>query len=86
MRAIGRRFGRITEGRSPTPRESDIAALCARHRVYRKSSGVPITQSLAEELRGRLRWWSYGAFREKSDLHGAQYLAGRRAPPFSAIH
>jgi hypothetical protein len=26
-------------------------------------------------------WWSYGAFGNKGRLEGAQYLAGRRAPP-----
>ncbi|MDQ3507113.1 MAG: hypothetical protein M3494_03725 [Actinomycetota bacterium] len=83
MRTNGQRVGHILEDRMPSLRAADISALCARHRVYRKPSGVPITQSLAEELRGRLRWWSHGAFREKSALHGAQYLAGRRAPPIS---
>ncbi len=32
--------------------------------------------------RGRMLWWSYGAFGNKGRLEGAQYLAGRRAPPF----
>ena len=31
--------------------------------------------------RGRMLWWSYGAFGSKGRLEGAQYLAGRRAPP-----
>ena len=31
--------------------------------------------------RGRMLWWSYGAFGNKGRLEGAQYLAGRRAPP-----
>lgn len=29
----------------------------------------------------RLYWWSFGAFAEKAELFGNQYLAGRRAPP-----
>lgn len=29
----------------------------------------------------RLRWWSFGAFGSKGCQEGAQYLAGRRAPP-----
>jgi hypothetical protein len=33
------------------------------------------------ESRNRLNWWSYGAFASKGQLHGNQYLAGRRAPP-----
>ena len=33
------------------------------------------------ESRNRLNWWSYGAFASKGELHGNQYLAGRRAPP-----
>src|SRR5919112_855073 len=33
------------------------------------------------EARNRLNWWSYGAFASKGQLHGNQYLAGRRAPP-----
>src|SRR5215211_587787 len=33
------------------------------------------------ENRNRLNWWSYGAFASKGQLHGNQYLAGRRAPP-----
>ena len=33
------------------------------------------------ESRNRLNWWSYGAFASKGELHGDQYLAGRRAPP-----
>ncbi len=32
--------------------------------------------------RGRMLWWSHGAFGNKGCLFGAQYLAGRRAPPF----
>jgi hypothetical protein len=32
-------------------------------------------------LKGRLRWWSFGAFGNKGRLEGSQYLAGRRAPP-----
>ena len=31
--------------------------------------------------RGRMLWWSHGAFGNKGRLEGAQYLAGRRAPP-----
>ena len=31
--------------------------------------------------RGRMLWWAYGAFGNKGRLEGAQYLAGRRAPP-----
>lgn len=34
------------------------------------------------DRRGRMLWWSYGAFGNKGRLEGAQYLAGRRAPPF----
>ena len=30
---------------------------------------------------GAMLWWSYGAFGNKGRLEGAQYLAGRRAPP-----
>ncbi len=30
---------------------------------------------------GRMLWWSHGAFGNKGRLEGAQYLAGRRAPP-----
>jgi len=26
-------------------------------------------------------WWAHGAFRDKGRHYGAQYLAGRRAPP-----
>ena len=33
------------------------------------------------ENRDHLHWWSYGAFASKGQLHGNQYLAGRRAPP-----
>ncbi|CAA9462003.1 MAG: hypothetical protein AVDCRST_MAG02-2482 [uncultured Rubrobacteraceae bacterium] len=33
------------------------------------------------DRRGRMLWWSYGAFGNKGRLEGAQYLAGRRAPP-----
>ena len=33
------------------------------------------------ENRDHLHWWSYGAFSSKGQLHGNQYLAGRRAPP-----
>jgi hypothetical protein len=33
------------------------------------------------DRRGRMLWWSYGAFGSKGRLEGAQYLAGRRAPP-----
>jgi hypothetical protein len=33
------------------------------------------------ETRNRLNWWSYGAIASKGQLHGNQYLAGRRAPP-----
>ncbi len=33
------------------------------------------------DRRGRMLWWSYGAFGNKGRLQGAQYLAGRRAPP-----
>src|SRR5688500_31165 len=33
------------------------------------------------EKRDHLHWWSYGAFASKGQLHGNQYLAGRRAPP-----
>ena len=33
------------------------------------------------ESRNRLNWWSHGAFASKGELHGNQYLAGRRAPP-----
>ena len=33
------------------------------------------------ELWGRMRWWAYGAFANKSRLEGGQYRAGRRAPP-----
>src|SRR5215212_9121544 len=33
------------------------------------------------DRRGRMLWWSYGAFGHKGRLEGAQYLAGRRAPP-----
>ncbi len=29
----------------------------------------------------RLWWWSFGAFDEKGQLEGNQYLAGFRAPP-----
>jgi hypothetical protein len=29
----------------------------------------------------RLRWWSFGAFGSKGRQEGAQYQAGRRAPP-----
>ena len=35
----------------------------------------------AFDHRGRMLWWSYGAFGNKGRLEGAQYLAGRRAPP-----
>ena len=31
--------------------------------------------------RRRMLWWSHGAFGNKGRLEGAQYLAGRRAPP-----
>ena len=34
------------------------------------------------DRRGRMLWWSHGAFGNKGRLEGAQYLAGRRAPPF----
>ena len=34
------------------------------------------------DRRGLMLWWSYGAFGNKGRLEGAQYLAGRRAPPF----
>ena len=33
------------------------------------------------ELWGRMHWWAYGAFGNKGQLEGGQYLAGRRAPP-----
>src|SRR5215208_6117985 len=33
------------------------------------------------DRRGQMLWWSYGAFGNKGRLEGAQYLAGRRAPP-----
>ena len=33
------------------------------------------------ENRDHLHWWSYGAFASKGQLHGNQYLTGRRAPP-----
>jgi hypothetical protein len=33
------------------------------------------------DRRGRMLWWSYGAFGNRGRLEGAQYLAGRRAPP-----
>ncbi len=33
------------------------------------------------DRRGRMLWWSHGAFGNKGRLEGAQYLAGRRAPP-----
>jgi hypothetical protein len=33
------------------------------------------------EYRDHLHWWSYGAFASKGQLHGNQYLTGRRAPP-----
>ena len=33
------------------------------------------------DRRGRMLWWSHGAFGNKGRLFGAQYLAGRRAPP-----
>src|SRR3954469_16807378 len=33
------------------------------------------------ENRDHLHWWSHGAFSSKGQLHGNQYLAGRRAPP-----
>jgi hypothetical protein len=33
------------------------------------------------DRRGGMLWWSYGAFGNKGRLEGAQYLAGRRAPP-----
>jgi hypothetical protein len=33
------------------------------------------------DRQGGMLWWSYGAFGSKGRLEGAQYLAGRRAPP-----
>jgi hypothetical protein len=39
-------------------------------------------RSYTVDRRGRMLWWSYGAFGNKGRLEGAQYLAGRRAPPF----
>ncbi|MGH3090559.1 MAG: hypothetical protein ACRDSJ_25050 [Rubrobacteraceae bacterium] len=65
----------------PIPSGDHISSVCSRHGVSRKSYGVPLMQRLADSRRGLPRWWSDGAFREKSFLHGAQYLAGRRAPP-----
>lgn len=32
-------------------------------------------------IRGRLRWWSFGAFGSNGRHEGGQYRAGRRAPP-----
>ncbi len=32
--------------------------------------------------RGRMLWWSQGAFGNTGRVEGALYLAGRRAPPF----
>ncbi len=45
---------------------------------------VPRLLGLWDDLRPwetRLYWWSFGAFAEKGELFGNQYLAGRRAPP-----
>lgn len=37
------------------------------------------------KLGRRLRWWSFGAFGNKGRQEGAQYLAGRRAPPLLCL-
>jgi hypothetical protein len=39
-----------------------------------------LSQSILE-IPTHLLWWSHGAFGSKGQLYGAQYLAGRRAPP-----
>ncbi len=35
--------------------------------------------------RGRMLWWSHGAFGNKGRLEGAQYLAGRGPPPLQRL-
>ncbi len=55
-------------------------------RGLRKSSQIPsylIGESDNFRTQSRLWWWSFGAFDETGQLEGSQYLAGRRAPPFS---
>jgi hypothetical protein len=41
----------------------------------------PLDEASDREPWKRMRWWSHGAFGSKGRLEGAQYLAGRRAPP-----
>lgn len=82
---LGGKIWRWSEGSSLIERQVRVNAV----RWLLRSREVPrcvVGESCALkrfilELRGHLRWWSYGAFGNKGRLEGGQYLAGRRAPP-----
>ena len=50
-------------------------------RRFSRVLSCPLDEAPDREPWKRLRWWSHGAFGSKGRLEGAQYLAGRRAPP-----
>lgn len=77
-----RSLRRVLSSRPPAPCEKQVCDLARRKwRVLRSPDGLSLLESLAEIEGGLTRWWAAGAFREKSFMYGAQYLAGRRAPP-----
>jgi hypothetical protein len=58
-----------------------LRGLSESSRVLRWVLTYLVGESDDFESRNRLNWWSHGAFASKSQLHGNQYLVGRRAPP-----
>jgi hypothetical protein len=49
----------------------------------RGGAGSGVMHTFLLRLFRRLLWWSSGAFGSRGRLEGGQYLAGRRAPPYS---